>query len=274
MLQLNKFSTKHDRIEQAFFIVVFVYESSFLEWGASPPNPPGFVALRATTHSARRSLWTQLLCPSRLWGAFALWCGESHQGFEKIITSSRIHGLDPLWLGELWFGWEVKVIKGLRKLLHPPELMAWIHCGLDSCGLDNWWKSWRVWGNYYILQNSWIGSIVAWIVVAWLRGFCSIVPTIMFRYTCWKEYCWVHHLVNSTLVELYICLNVLCWIVFLFSIIVELWMLDRGSSGDRPPHSLSSWLGAKDRQNTVSAISFLTVHFLLCTSIGQFQKSC
>ena len=61
MLQLNKFSTKHDRIEQAFFIVVFVYESSFLEWGASPPNPPGFVALRATTHSARRSLWIALL---------------------------------------------------------------------------------------------------------------------------------------------------------------------------------------------------------------------
>ena len=30
--------------------------SRFLEWGASPPNPPGFVALRATTHSARRSL--------------------------------------------------------------------------------------------------------------------------------------------------------------------------------------------------------------------------
>ena len=29
--------------------------------GASPPNPPGFMALRATTHSARRSLWIALL---------------------------------------------------------------------------------------------------------------------------------------------------------------------------------------------------------------------
>ena len=30
----------------------------------------------------------------------------------------------------------MKVVKGLRKLLHPPELMVWINCGLDSCGLD------------------------------------------------------------------------------------------------------------------------------------------
>ena len=30
----------------------------------------------------------------------------------------------------------MKVVRGLRKLLHPPELMVWIHCGLDSCGLD------------------------------------------------------------------------------------------------------------------------------------------
>ena len=102
MLQLNKFSTKHDRIEQAFFIVVFVYESSFLEWGASPPNPPGFVALRATTHSARRSL---LLNRPPWFGSIEawrvmVWMGdESSQGFEEIITSSRTHGLDQLWLG-------------------------------------------------------------------------------------------------------------------------------------------------------------------------------
>ena len=25
-------------------------------------------------------------------------------------------------------------------------------------------------GNYYILQNSWFGSIVAWIIVVWIRG--------------------------------------------------------------------------------------------------------
>ena len=29
----------------------------------------------------------------------------------------------------------MKVVKGLRKLLHPLEFMDWIHCGLDSCGL-------------------------------------------------------------------------------------------------------------------------------------------
>ena len=26
----------------------------------------------------------------------------------------------------------MKVVKGLRKLLHPPELMVWINCGLDK----------------------------------------------------------------------------------------------------------------------------------------------
>ena len=30
----------------------------------------------------------------------------------------------------------MNVVKGLRKLLHPPGLMVWINCGLDSCGLD------------------------------------------------------------------------------------------------------------------------------------------
>ena len=30
----------------------------------------------------------------------------------------------------------VKVMKGLRKLLPPPDFMVWINCGLDSCGLD------------------------------------------------------------------------------------------------------------------------------------------
>ena len=37
------------------------FELLHIEWGASPPNPPGFMALRATTHSARRSLWIALL---------------------------------------------------------------------------------------------------------------------------------------------------------------------------------------------------------------------
>ena len=28
-------------------------------------------------------------------------------------------------------------------------------------------------GNYYILQNSWFGSIVAWIIVVWIKGWKS-----------------------------------------------------------------------------------------------------
>ena len=73
--------------------------------------------------------------------------------------------------------------------------MVWINCGLDHCGLDQGWKSsrddrfaehysllWfgsrhemllRVRGNYYILQNSWLGSIVAWIIVVWIKGWKS-----------------------------------------------------------------------------------------------------
>ena len=35
------------------------------------------------------------------------------------------------------------------------------------------WKSSRVRGNYYILQNSWFGSIVAWIIVVWIKGWKS-----------------------------------------------------------------------------------------------------
>ena len=38
------------------------------------------------------------------------------------------------WIVVIWIS--IKVVKGLRKLLHPPELMVWISCGLDSCGLD------------------------------------------------------------------------------------------------------------------------------------------
>ena len=74
----------------------------------------------------------------------------------------------------------MKVVKGLRKTLHPSELMAWINCGLDIgmkvikgsplrgtlFSVVVWIKAWklsRVRGNYYILQNSWLGYIVVWI---------------------------------------------------------------------------------------------------------------
>ena len=30
----------------------------------------------------------------------------------------------------------MKFVKGLKKLLHPTELMVWINCGLDIWGLD------------------------------------------------------------------------------------------------------------------------------------------
>ena len=61
-----------------------------------------------------------------------VWMKEGKlSGFEEIISSSRTHGLD-----QLWHGWGLKVVKGWGKLLHPPELMIWINCGLDSCGLD------------------------------------------------------------------------------------------------------------------------------------------
>ena len=51
-----------------------------------------------------------------------VWMGdENRQGFEEFIKSSRTHGLDQLWLG-----WGMKIVKGLRNLLHLPGLMAWI----------------------------------------------------------------------------------------------------------------------------------------------------
>ena len=71
------------------------------------------------------------------------------------------------WLILAWT--RVNIVKGLRILLHPPELIVWINCGLDNCSWDNGWMLSRVWGKYYILQKLWFGSTVAWIVVAWTR---------------------------------------------------------------------------------------------------------
>ena len=34
------------------------------------------------------------------------------------------------WIVVVWIS--MKVVKGLMKLLHPPELMVWISCGLDE----------------------------------------------------------------------------------------------------------------------------------------------
>ena len=57
---------------------------------------------------------------------------ESPQGFEAIITTFRIHGLDQLWIVWLWLGPGMRVPKVFRQLLHPPELMVWINCGLNG----------------------------------------------------------------------------------------------------------------------------------------------
>ena len=74
--------------------------------------------------------------------------------------------------------------------------MVWINCGLDSCGLDGGWNSSRVWGNYYILQNSWFGSIVAWIYGAWIsmkvvKGLRKLLhpPELMVWINCGLDSC-------------------------------------------------------------------------------------
>ena len=85
------------------------------------------------------------------WIVVALTRGKCHQGFEKRITSYSTLGFGQLWLG---YAWELSSnqhsycsplpvmvwIRGwkswLGNLLHPPELMIRINCGLDSCGLD------------------------------------------------------------------------------------------------------------------------------------------
>ena len=38
------------------------------------------------------------------------------------------------WIVVVWTG--MKVIKSLRKLLHPTELMVWINYDMDNCDLD------------------------------------------------------------------------------------------------------------------------------------------
>ena len=58
------------------------------------------------------------------------------------------------------------------KLLHPSEFMAWINCGLDQA-----WKSSRVRENYYILQTSWLGSIVVWIRHGSRQGLEEIITS-------------------------------------------------------------------------------------------------
>ena len=39
-----------------------------------------------------------------------------------------------------------KSLGGLKKVLHPPELMVLINCGLDSCGLDQGMEVVKGWG--------------------------------------------------------------------------------------------------------------------------------
>ena len=68
--------------------------------GQAPQTPHGFVALRATTQSARRSLRTLLISSLNM-----VKCG---------------------------LGQRLKFVKGLGKLLHSLQFMAWMNCGLDQ----------------------------------------------------------------------------------------------------------------------------------------------
>ena len=59
------------------------------------------------------------------------------------------------WIYGAWIS--MKVVKGLRKLLHPPELTVWINCGLDKYesrrGFDEIIASSRIHG----LDQLWFG---------------------------------------------------------------------------------------------------------------------
>ena len=70
---------------------------------------------------------------------------------------------NPLWAHHCGLDQGMTVVKRrpLRGTLS--SVVVWIKA----------WKSTRVRGNYYILQNSWFGSIVAWIIVVWIKGWKS-----------------------------------------------------------------------------------------------------
>ena len=70
---------------------------------------------------------------------------------------------NPLWAHHCGLDQGMTVVKRrpLRGTLF--SVVVWIKA----------WKSTRVRGNYYILQNSWFGSIVAWIIVVWIKGWNS-----------------------------------------------------------------------------------------------------
>ena len=111
---------------------------------------------------------------------------ESRQGLEEIITSFRIHGLDQLWLGSLWFGSRGEIRQGMTASRN-----TILRCGLDQdmkcCqGLED--KGVKVVRHSYTNKhrarrlrrpprvslllfplNSWFGSIVAWIIVVWIK---------------------------------------------------------------------------------------------------------
>ena len=58
------------------------------------------------------------------------------KGLRKVLRPPELMVWIHCGLGSCGLDKGINVVKGLRKLLHPSELMVWINCGLDSCGLD------------------------------------------------------------------------------------------------------------------------------------------
>ena len=153
----------------------------------------------------------------------------------------------------------MKVVKGSRKLLHPPELMVWINCGLDKYesrrGFDEIIASSRIHG----LDQLWFG----WACQAfellprmggkppkppWLRGagaplrippggactislkmwplvqfkICSIVAVILFRCICSVGNCSIRYLFNCPLAQSTFCSIDFCSAGFLFNGFVQM----------------------------------------------------
>ena len=108
--------------------------------------------------------------------------------------------------------------------------MVWINCGLDHCGLDQGvWKPSRIRGNYYMLLNLWLGSIVVWIEAlkssrvrgnyyilqnSWLGSIVVCIkawksPRVRRYYYILHKASWLNLMVFNLVVQLTICSIVL-----------------------------------------------------------------
>ena len=62
------------------------------------------------------------------------------KGLRKLLHPPGLMVLINCGLDSCGLDQGMKVVKGLKKLLHPPKLMVWINCGMDSCGLEQGMK--------------------------------------------------------------------------------------------------------------------------------------